>query len=227
MSRGIIKNSSSYQRLELPIVEDVSAAVADAKQNKSSGLMTAEQLQRIQEQAYKEAHDAGFAKGYKEGIQSGKHEITQQSQLLTKLLRSLSKPYESLDDTVEEELVNLCVTIARQLVRRELRTDPGQVIAVVREALKELPVASRQVRVYLHPEDVVLVQDAFSQNNAEREWVLVDDPALNRGDCRILSENSVIDASLERRMAAIVSQMLGGERSQDEPAPQSTSQDGE
>lgn len=58
MSKIISKDSTTgYQPWQLPMVEDVSAAVADAKGNKASGLLTAEKIEQIQAQAYKEAYD--------------------------------------------------------------------------------------------------------------------------------------------------------------------------
>ena len=44
-------------------------------------------------------------------------------------------PFEDLDAVVEDELLQLALALAKQVVRRELRQDPTQVIAIVREAI--------------------------------------------------------------------------------------------
>ncbi|MDH5230194.1 MAG: FliH/SctL family protein, partial [Gammaproteobacteria bacterium] len=108
--------------------------------------------------------------------------------------------------------------VARHLVRRELKFDPGQVIAAVRQAVSVLPISARDVRVYLHPDDAVLVRDALSigdSNNEERRWRVVEDASLTRGGCNIESDNSRIDATIETRLAAIIAKALGGERESD------------
>jgi flagellar assembly protein FliH len=65
------------------------------------------------------------------------------------------------------------------------------------------------------------MRDTFSRSEAERSWVLVADPGLSRGDCRIITDTSLIDATLEKRLAAITSQLLGGERVTDKnPTPE-------
>lgn len=216
MSKILDKEASAgFQRWQLPLVEDVSGAVADAKKDKSSGLMTAEQIERIQAQAHKEAYDEGYKEGRQAGLKDGQAEVRRQTAMLDKLLASLERPFRDLDGDVEEELLKLAFVIARQLVRRELKTDPGQVIAVVQEAIAALPVASRHVRVHLHPDDVRLVGEALPASDGERHWALVEDPTLQRGDCRVLSENSQVDATLERRIAALVTQLMGGEREHD------------
>lgn len=209
------KSTDKYQRWDLPMVEDISGAVANAKGDRSPGLMTAEQIERIQKQAYKEAYEAGFSKGREEGMTSGKAEIVRNGQLLDNLLQSLAQPFERLDNDVLQQLVSLSAAITRQLVRRELKIDATQIVGVVQEALAVLPVGSRDVKVCLHPDDLQVMRETFANNEAERSWVLAADPGLSRGDCRILTETSLIDATLDRRLSAITSQLLGGEREAD------------
>jgi flagellar assembly protein FliH len=187
--------------------------------------MTAEQIERIQAQAYKEAYDAGFQEGRQAGMAAGQGELDNKSAMLETMLQSLAQPFRQLDDSVEQQLVSLALAIARQLVRRELKADPGQVMGVVHEALSVLPVGSREVKVCLHPEDAAFVRELIASSENERTWTLMEDPTLLRGDCRILTETSQVDASLERRLAAVVSQLFGGERQQDAAATDPADQD--
>ncbi len=231
MSKLIDKDAvdGGYRRWEPPAVAELPAEGVDAPSPAS--LLTAEQLEEIQAQACKEAWDEGFNKGREEGLAAAQAEITRRAALLDRLAQALSRPFEEMDAAVEQALVDLAVTLAQALVRRELRSDPGQVVAVVQEALAALPVASRQVCVRLHPDDVAIVAEALPARQADggagRDWQLQEDPGLKRGDCRILSESSQIDATMEKRLAAVVAQLSGGEREQDaapdnsagEPAP--------
>ncbi len=45
------------------------------------------------------------------------------------------------------------------LLRRELRTDPAQIIGMVRDTVALMPAATRGVRVLLHPDDAALVRE--------------------------------------------------------------------
>jgi flagellar assembly protein FliH len=103
------------------------------------------------------------------------------------------------------------------LVRRELQTDPGQVIGVVREALAALPLAARNVRLAVHPEDAVMIRDGLSLHEGNHDIRIVEDPVQSRGGCRILTENSQIDATVESRLNAVIANVLGGQRSSDIP----------
>ena len=173
--------------------------------------VTARQLEEIQNQARQE----GFQQGLQEGRDAGLKELRVQIQVLEKMLGSLDKPLEQLDETVEQQLVQLAMLVARQLVRRELKAEPEQVIGVVREALAALPVAARNVRLALHPDDAALIRNAMSVGEGRQQLQLVEDPVQTRGGCRVLTETSQIDASVEARLNAVIAHVMGGQRSGD------------
>jgi flagellar assembly protein FliH len=173
-------------------------------------LLTARQLESLQKHAFEEAYAAGYA--------AGKSEARVHVERFEALMRSFARPLEDLDASVEESLVAHAVAIARQIIRRELRADSGEIVAVLREALALLPVGMREVRVHLHPEDARVVRSLAEASSQEQMWRIVEDPALARGGCRVESESSQVDARLETRIGAVVSRLLGGERSEDERA---------
>ena len=173
--------------------------------------VTARQLEEIQNQARQE----GFQQGLREGRDAGLKELREQVQILEKIVRGLDKPFEQLDETVEQQLAQLAMLVARQLVRRELKTEPEQVIAVVREALAALPVAARNVRLALHPDDAALVREAMSVDQGQQQLQLVEDPVQTRGGCRVFTDTSQIDASVEARLNAVIARVMGGQRSGD------------
>jgi len=179
--------------------------------------MTARQLEELQEQARRE----GFRQGLKEGRDAGGGEFAERIQLLQQLIASLDRPFEELDVSVEQQLAQLSMIVARQLIRRELKAEPEQVIGVVREALAALPLAARNVRLSLHPEDATLVREALLLQQGDAGIQLVEDPVQTRGGCRILSENSQIDATVESRLNAIIASTLGGMRSSDDDETES------
>jgi flagellar assembly protein FliH len=194
-------NETAFQRWELPVME---GALADGRPP------TAQQLEQIQRQAY----DEGFAQGLRDAGQ----QVRLQSERLERLLAALAGPFAEMDQEAEQELVCLATAIARQLVRRELRLDPAAVIGAVREAMALLPAAARNVRIHLHPEDAQLVRTALTLPEGERAWHIVEDAVLTRGDCRVLSDTSQIDARVETRLANIFTALLGGDRKND-PVP--------
>lgn len=188
-------------------------SVGDARRGNETGgtLLTARQIEALQRQAYDEAYVVGL----QEGRAAGQEELAARSRRMQELMQALTRPFRELDDQVERELAELAIAMVRQLVRREIRADPGQVVAVVREAMGLLPVASRSVRLHLHPEDATLVREALSLSEEEHTWHIVEDPVLTRGGCRAVTENSQIDASVETRISQLIAGAFGGEREGD------------
>ena len=173
-----------------------------------SGFLTAKKLEEIQRQAFDEA----YAEGFEAGKQAGAADVSARATRLDQLLESMVSPMESLDDEVEQQLVELASMVVRQLFRREIEIEPTHVIGVVREALQLLPIASREIQVLLHPEDARLVQETLSPTEGQRAWSVVEDPLISRGGCRIVAENSRIDATAEARLNSVVGQLLGSRR---------------
>ncbi|MGI9205859.1 MAG: FliH/SctL family protein [Woeseiaceae bacterium] len=197
-SSGEGSDSPEARRWEMPAIDGTS----------DNGYLTAADLQELQKQAWDEA----FQEGRKEGLKAGAEEIDKRAGRFDELLIALSKPFDRLDGTVEKQLVELSITIVKQLFRRELTADPSHVIGVVREALQLLPVASRTIEVHLHPEDAQLVRDSLSPTAGERAWTIVEDPLISRGGCQVTTDNSQIDAQAETRLNAIVNSIAGDER---------------
>jgi flagellar assembly protein FliH len=159
-----------------------------------------------------EAHKEAFEQGLAEGREAGRAEVRAQVERLSGMFYDLAKPFEVLDAEVERELLTLSMALARQIVRRELKTDPTQIIGIIREAIAALPVAARDVRVHLHPEDAAVVRQHLAPTENERAWVIVEDPVMARGGCQVSTSTSRIDMRLETRLGAMLSELLGTER---------------
>jgi len=165
------------------------------------------------------SRQAQVNRGYEAGFNAGRAALQNQTSALDakvarldEILNRLSRPLPALESEVEQQLVLLALAVGKQLARRELKADPGQIMGLIREAVGRLPAAAREVRVHLHPEDAATVTERLATAGQERAWTVVEDPTLTRGGCLVRSENSQIDARLESRVNAMVSSMLGEER---------------
>jgi flagellar assembly protein FliH len=198
----------SPSRYELPNINGM------AVQARRAG-KTVQELEDVEQRAYEEA----YAKGRAEGLAAAEREMRPQLQQLQariermdQIVGTLARPLQELDAVVEDQLVQLALTVARHLVRRELRIDPSQVIAIIRETVALLPASARDVRVHLHPEDAAVVREKLAAPTGERVWTIVEDPVMSRGGCRVTTDNAQIDARLETRIGTVVSALLGDER---------------
>lgn len=180
--------------------------------------VSVEALERIQRDAYQEAfaqgrregYEAGFREGREAGLKQGQAEGRQLVQRLREVLDATAEPAAQLDQAAEDELAALALAAARQVIRREIQTQPGEVVAVVREAVGLLPLAAREITVRLHPDDAAFVRQTLGEGERSA-WRLQDDPALSRGGCVVETPRSRVDASLERRLNALAADLLGAQ----------------
>lgn len=208
-SAGLIDgdSQSAYERWELPSVAKVEELEAEVEP------LTAEQIEAIQQQA----HDEGFEQGHREGLQAARNEIDATLHRMEQIMQAITEPLEAVDEAVEQELLQLSIAIAKQLIRRELQADPNEVIGVVREALAALPSSARKVSIHLNPEDAKLVrEELLPADDTDMLWRIAEDLSLTRGGCRVESESSRIDASVEKRINSVVAELMGGTRSEDD-----------
>lgn len=171
-------------------------------------------------QNVEEIREAAYAEGMKQGRIDGKAEFKSEKQHildhLTLLLERCHKQATKYDKHIYEQLVTLTISVAKQVIRRQLSVEPEQIMAVIREAINCLPSSSEKIILKLHPEDAALVRDIYHINEEpERNWKIFEDSGMQRGGCIIQSESSVVNADLDHRMATIVNKLLGGERSDD------------
>ncbi len=180
--------------------------------------MTAADLEKLQEQARQEAYEEGrkegFEFGHNEALEQFRQQFEDRLAAFDRILESFQKPFENLDEQVENEIVELVISMVKQLVRREMKIDPNHVVGVVREAISVLPVSNQDITLMLHPEDAEIIREVFSLNNKEQTWRIIEDPVLKRGGCRVKSGDSQVDATLESRLDALIAPLLSDERGQ-------------
>lgn len=205
---------TAYERWELPNVgiQEAPAPAEEVEKVEEEELdaaalremLSAEKLEEIRSQA----HAEGFEQGRAEGLKAGQKEIAAQVQRLRQVLNALAEPLRDVNERVEQELVQLALAMARQVLRRELSIHPEQVVTLAREAIKMLPANAERVQVFLHPDDAALMREHTA--GTDTAWRIVEDPSLMRGGCRVTSENSHIDATLESRLATVVERLMEG-----------------
>jgi flagellar assembly protein FliH len=196
-----------FERWELPLVGgvvEVRAPEVD-EQDDSPHRPTVAEIEAIERQAREE----GFNAGLTEGRAMAKRELTAQMARLDALLAAMERPFADLDADVTSDLSELAVLIAERVLGFEIATRPETVLQVVQQALETLPAASRHVRIHLHPADAALVRE--HRASLPDEGTVLDDTSLERGDVRVESEHSRIDARVRTRLAAVVDSVLQGQ----------------
>lgn len=193
---------------EIPAVEDIPAEAVQP--------LTLEQLEQIRQEAYNE----GFATGEKDGFHAGQLKARQEAEVqlaarvaqLEQLMGHLLEPIREQDQAIEVALVQLVSQLAQEVIRRELASDSSQIRQVVQGALKLLPMGAQNIRIHLHPQDFAEIRQLRERH--EEHWKLMEDEQLSPGGCRIETEHSLVDATVETRLSQALQQLFEQQRQQ-------------
>ncbi|MBC8412126.1 hypothetical protein H8E50_00470 [bacterium] len=103
-------------------------------ENEDSTANTQKQLEELQRQAYEE----GFATGEKAGYSAGEQKAVVLMERLEKILGEIIAIKEDMITSLEPQVVDLSVAVARKIINEEIRLNPELIITLVREAMKHL-----------------------------------------------------------------------------------------
>ena len=188
--------------------------------------ITLEELEAIRQEAYNE----GFSTGEKDGFHAGQLRARQEAELrlneqlarLEQLMGHLLEPIAEQDQALELALVDLVAHVSREVIQRELHSDSSQLQQILSEALGLLPMGAGNLRIHVNPQDFQLVKALRERH--EESWKIVEDSALEPGGCRVESQNSLVDATVETRLKQALAQLFEHKREQrlHPPAPDLT-----
>ncbi len=188
---------SAWQRWELGSFDERKPGSGAAQRSGAGRLPTADEVERIHRDAHKQGYDAG----YKEGTARARMEALR----LHTLIEQLNAALGEFDQQVAEELLNLSVEIARQVVRQTVAVRPTAILDIVREALAQLP--HQHAALYLHPEDASLVRSYLGDQLAHLGHRILEETAVARGGLRLEAGGSHLDATLENRWRRVIEGM--------------------
>lgn len=190
---------TAWERWEMadfdgPVRKPAPKSAKDNAAENAVALPTAEDVERI----YQQARDDGFQTGYKEGQAKARDEATR----LARAAAKLDAAMKGLDSGVADELLRLALELARQVVRSEISARPDTLLNVVHEALAQLP--HQHAAIYLNPEDASLVRSYLGDQLTHAGHRILEDIKLARGDCIIEAGGSHLDASVATRWRRVL-----------------------
>lgn len=188
---------TAWQRWELPVFET-------GRDTVRANLPTAVELEQMQQQARDEAWQAGYAEGQQRGYAEGLQQATQENQRLVDLSNLLT---QKIDELVVRELTGLALDVARQVIQQAIRVQPELLEGAIREALASLPVFNQAAHVILNPQDAAMVRARMGEQLSHSGWKILEDVRMERGNARLETANSQVDATLASRWQRVVAAM--------------------
>ncbi len=186
--------------------------------------LTARQLEAITSQAQREGHAQGHGDGRREGLAMGlaegriaaRQELAQQVQQLQSLMQQLQEPLDEQQGSIETALTQMALDIARAVLDREAAVSAEQLLPIVRKAVRELPVGSRNITVLLHPKQLELIKGV---SEWPAHWQLQADSRIDVGGCRVVTEHGLVDYTVELRFRQVAAGLLAASAQTPLPEP--------
>jgi len=187
-SRFIRKEDlSGYQRWEIAGIGERTAHLDPGVR-----LPTAGDLQAMQEDVIREGYNAGLA------------EAQAQAARLASVLQNIEGARQAMQERLADEILELALDVASQIVRTSLKARPELILPLVREAVQALPAVQGEPMLVLNPADADFVRAQLAEELERGRWRVASDPGLPPGGCRIESADGDVDATLGKRWSRVM-----------------------
>jgi len=203
---------------------------------------TAEELEAIRREAYnagleqglvegrqqghKDGYDAGFAEGqadgqaqgfdagkkegstagFQEGKALGSQEVSDEAQRLRQINATLTAALKERDAELPDVMLMLLTRLAEQVLEHELNSGADSIAQFVDKSIEALPSGEDLAKVYVSEAD----SELLTSHSAAHK--LLVDKTLNAGECRVESENTLVEysvsESLQQTIVALANKLL-------------------
>jgi flagellar assembly protein FliH len=162
-----------------------------------------ERIRALQEEARK--------LGYEAGQEQARATMEQETKRLRQLAESFGTALDSLDFRLADQVLNLALDVARQVIAGELAARPERILDVVNLALRQMAETTREARLLLNPEDAQLVRHILNDLLDRSRLRIVEDARIVRGGCLIETLQGDLDVTLQTRWRQVIS-VLGSNK---------------
>ncbi|MBK6587719.1 MAG: hypothetical protein IPG22_05305 [Acidobacteria bacterium] len=213
---GTQSNSSGVQQLIVPELEPLEYVSTPVQYDLGDDLTADELLTKVQEEAARiiaqaEEHAAIIeqvasdkavqkARADIEAANAGK--FAELRLHLANTIAEVGSLGSEMAASVEHELVELAIQIAKKIVAREVTIDREIALTLVKVSLAKLH--NRSIaEVHLNPEDYSFVKNHLDKLDFRGKIDLVEDKSISVGGCLIHTETGDIDARIESQFDEI------------------------
>lgn len=147
--------------------------------------------------------EEAYAKGRQDGLKEAEEKLDRAANALARGLEEISRLRESILHNSSQDMLRLVLTIARQVIHREVTVNPDIVLSTIEMAL-QASVKSDSYTIHVNPEDLELVEERkplFLASIRGLENIhFRPDTEVERGGCLVESNLGQVDATIEGQL---------------------------
>lgn len=157
-------------------------------------------LSERERRAYQRGREEGLAEGQRQALS----QRAQHGREVARVLDELRGRFVELETAGADQVLDLALAVAREVVRREVRLARDAALPALREAVAQVIDQQAHPRVYLNPQDLALIQTDLDGDALLQGCRFVADRSVARGGCRVETDKCEVDARLENRWRRVV-----------------------
>jgi len=173
-------------------------------------LPTAEDIERMLEEARSQGYAAGLAEGRETAATEARLAAEAFAGQYGALIDGLRQSLKELDQTVAEHLLGLAIEIADQITRAHIVVREDALLPVIREAIAALPLHHAHITLRLNPADAADIRRLMGDELTQSSTQIIEDQLISRGGCLLQAGASEVDATLETRRKRVL-ETIGAE----------------
>nr|MBL8412050.1 flagellar assembly protein FliH [Dechloromonas sp.] len=167
-------------------------------------LPTAEEIERIYEEARASGYAAGLAEGQAAAMQQAGEVQEARAQQFAALIANLEQALDNVDQSVAEQLLGLALEVAAQVTRGAIAVKNDLLLPVIREAVATLPLHHSHIILRMHPSDAVHVRELLGEEFSQMGTQILEDAGISPGGCLLQAGSSEVDATMETRWRRVL-----------------------
>jgi len=167
----------------------------------------------------KQAYESGFQEGQKSALESQIAEVESAVKGLNQAVADIQNLRQEIYHSIEHEVVELALSIARKVVCQEIKTSKDVVVCVAREALSQVEVPGK-IKIRLNPADLEFISETREHISGLLHQIdnvtFEAEEGIAAGGCVIETRLGEIDARIEKQFQ-IVEDKFRSEFAQSQP----------
>ncbi|MCS5711424.1 FliH/SctL family protein [Candidatus Berkiella aquae] len=160
----------------------------------------------VQAELNQKGYDAGFAKGYAEGLQKVEQEMQLQKRQLESLIKQLHEDNQAISQEKEQAILLFVKSLCEKVLHKELATSSETIANVITQALKMIDNSGKEIRIACHPKLYEKIQN--EDFNGYSRIIFETQPQLADFEFKIESEKQKICFNLESLLNRLQDELL-------------------
>lgn len=169
----------------------------DTEKHKIEGSEDA--LLTVKERAYQE----GFLQGEKMGLETGRETVEEQIRKISLLAKELEAPVSFLTEEIFDFIKQIIISTSTAIIMKEIKTDENIIEEVVKEVMVEIGSLSKEIHIQCSSNEAEFFKKYFSENENSKVHIEADQ-TISDGGFILKTENSYVNATLEKRIEELV-----------------------